>query len=665
VTFAAPLALLALLLAPIVVLLHAIAARWTSREVSSLAFWEEALREMRASLRIRRLLRSLALLASILAIAALVVGLAEPLVELPGGTPAGDTVLVLDATASMAVRSAGTSRYEEAKAEGLALAAGLGRGARMCVVAAGAAPRVLVPFTADREEIRRAITASSATDEPGSPADSLLFALGLRQAGRAARVVFVTDGAFASLGDAEPDRTGVRVLVVGARADNAGITAMSFRRTAAGGVELFVAVAASAGMPRSIPLVVSAGGKDVLRREVALGADGRGSVGVPWKGPTGGRVTARIQVDDGLAADDEAFAVFAPARRLRVLLVGRRDVFLEAALERFPGVTLRKVDAVDPVSGARELEGYDLAVFNGGDPPPLERGNVVVFGTVPPGLPLEPRSVVTGPRFTSWDRGHPLLASLALGPVSIERALQVAIGAGVKVVARSRDIPLVATWERVDLRVLFVAFQPSWSDLTRRTAFPVFVANALDWFSPGVLGADATSHRTGETVEIGIPADAREARVSGPDGREAPWPVTAGVLSLTGTSRAGFYRVDAAGTSQDVAVSLCDPSETAVDFRYAEATPGSTTGPEAEASSGGEHRFGDSARYEPAWFAFVLAGLLLVVAEGLLWAVRSPALGAVQRPHGAAASRAAGRESAAQGAVRSPHGAVQRPKTKP
>ena len=336
-TFAAPLALLALLLVPLVILLHTIAARWTSRDVSSLAFWEDALRDMRTSLRVRRLLRSLALFAAVLAVSALAFGLAQPLVSRPPGDSAGDTVLVLDVSASMGSRSGGRTRYDEAKDEAFRLVSGLRRGARMCVVAAGRAPRVLVPFTDDREALHRAIASSAATDEPGEPAGSLLFALGLRESGRATRVVFLTDGAFTVLGDADPSRTGIRMVTVGGRAKNAGITAMSFRRTAAGGVELFVSVAASAGMPRAVPLVVSAGGKTVLRREVPLDGNGTGAVSVPWEGPTSGRVTARIEVDDGLAADDAAHAVFAPAKSLRVLLVGRSDAFLEAALSRFPG----------------------------------------------------------------------------------------------------------------------------------------------------------------------------------------------------------------------------------------------------------------------------------------------------------------------------------------
>jgi Ca-activated chloride channel family protein len=626
VAFAAPLALLALLLVPLVILLHLISARWTSREVSSLVFWEETLRDLHTTLRIRRLLRSLALLAAVLAIAALVIGLARPLI---GREPAsaGDTVLVLDVSASMASRSGRGSRYDDARAAALNLVAGLRRGARMCVVASGAAPRVLAPFTDDRDALRRAIGGSTATDEPGAPGDSLLFALGLRRQGRAARVVFVTDGAFSSLGEADPERTGIRVLTVGRKAENAGITAMSFRRTAAGGVELFVSIAASSGMPRTVPLVVSASGTTVVRRDLTIGDSGSASVSVPWEGSTQGRVTARIEVDDDLASDDAAYAVFAPAQSMRVLLVGRPDPFLQAALSRFPGVIVKSVDAVDPISGDRELAGYDLAVFNGGTVPPLERGNVLAFGAVPPGLPLAVRGTARSPRFASWDRGHPLLAPLALGPVVIEQALDVRAGPGVDVIARSRDGALVAIWQREDLRVLFVAFQPSDSDLPLRAAFPLFVANALSWFRPGVLGADAASYRTGDTVEVGIPGNTREAQVASPDGRSAPWRVGSGVLSYTGTSLAGFYRVQAEGFSRDIAVSLCDASETDLADRYA--GPVATDGGGSDAGSTGgavaEPRTGEPARREPAWFPFALAGFLLAAAEGLLWAVQRPA----------------------------------------
>ena len=585
-TLAAPLALLALLLVPLVILLHTIAARWRTREVSSLAFWEDALRGMRTSLRVRRLLKTLALLAAVLAIASLAVGLARPLVARAALESAGDTVLVLDVTAGMAARSGGGSRYDQAKEEALALVAGLRRGSRMCVVAAGRSARVLQPFTDDREALRRAIAGSVVTDEAGAPEDGLLFALGLREPGRTSRVVFVTDGAFASLGD--PGLSGVRVIEVGDRAENAGITALGFRRDAGGGVELFAAIAGSAGMPRVLPLVVSAGGRTAIGRDVTLGPNGAATLSLPWEGPTEGRVSARIAVNDALAADDAAYAVFTPARAMRVLLVGEGDAFLQAALARFPGVTLRTVAKVDPVDGARALEGYDLAVFDGADVPPVERGNVLAFAAVPPGLPIEPEGMASSPRFAFWDRAHPLFASLAPGSIVIERALKVVTGPGVRVAARSRDAPLVATWEREDLRVLFVAFRPSWSDLPLRAAFPLFVANALEWFRPGVLGADARSHRPGETVEVGVPGDVREARVTPPDGREQTWPVASGVLVYSGTSRVGFHRVATSEGPLDIAVSLCDPAETDLSARYTPGAPSVTSVGESVGESAGD-----------------------------------------------------------------------------
>jgi Ca-activated chloride channel homolog len=619
VTLAAPLALIALLLVPLVILLHAIAARWRNRDVSSLAFWEDALHGMRTSLRVRRLLKTLALLAAVLAVVSLAVSLARPLVARPALESTGDTVLVLDVTAGMAARSGTSTRFDGAKEEALALVAGLRRGSRMCVVAAGRAPRVLQPFTDDRDALRRAVAGAEATDEAGAPEDSLLFALGLREPDRAARVVFVTDGAFASLGDADPELTGVEVIVVGDRVENAGITALGFRRDAEGGMELFVSVAGSAGMPRVVPIVVSAGSRTVVRHEVTLGADGDASVSLPWEGPVEGRVTARIAVDDALAADDAAYAVFAPARPLQVLLVGQGDPFLAAALARFPGVTLRTVAAIHPIIGAQALEGYDLAVFDGVEVPPIERGNVLAFAAVPPWLPIAAAGMAESPRFTSWDRGNPLFALLVPGPIAIERALRVTTGPGVRVVARSSDAPLVATWEREDLRVLFVAFRPSWSDLPLRAAFPLFVANALAWFQPGVLGADAVSYRPGETVEAGVPGNAPAARVTGPDGRERSWPVAAGVLAYAGTSRVGFHRVETSEGSRDIAVSLCDPGETDLSARYAPGA-GATSADGASAAVDGEPA-APAGRQEPAWFAFALAGFFLVLAEGLFWSL--------------------------------------------
>jgi hypothetical protein len=166
-SFASPLWLLLLGLLPLIVILHAIAVRWRRLPVSSLVFWDDILRVRRVNMRVRRLLRSLSLLLELLAVAALALALAGPRITRHGLAGAGDTVLVLDATASMQTREGARTRFEIARARAQDVLTGLRRGARMAFVLAERAPRLVVPFTEDRTVLRRAIDAAAVTDEPG------------------------------------------------------------------------------------------------------------------------------------------------------------------------------------------------------------------------------------------------------------------------------------------------------------------------------------------------------------------------------------------------------------------------------------------------------------------------------------------------------------------
>ncbi len=642
-SLAVPLALLALAAVPLVVALHFVAARWRSREVSSLALWEEALREVRTSLRVRRLLRIFALAAEVLAVGALAVALAGPSALRPTGS-AGDTVLVLDVTASMQARDGRGSRWDEAREQALQLVSSLGRGARMAIVEAGRGPRVLAPFTADRRLLAQAVAAAAATDEAGDPAASLLFALGLRERGRATQVVFVTDGAFDSLGAADPALpqvasgghavTGVRVIEVGGAADNVGITALQYRRDATGTRELFVAIENATERRVTVPLAVSAaaGGRAILQRDVTVEARATLPIGIPLPEGVEGRVTARITTGDSLAVDDQAFALVAQARTLRVLLVGG-DPFLRAALSGFPGLHLEEAAGIDPATGVADPEQWDLVAIEGVPAPPLEQGRYLLFGTVAPGLPLAATGTTGNPRFQSWDRSHPVLAGLALSPVVIGRALRVSPGPGVRVLARSSDGPLAATWEREGLQVLFFAFQPADSDLPLRPAFPLMVAQALAWFHPDLFGGEAAQVHPGESVDIPVPAGTTTVAVTTPDGRTSSGQPSGASFLYSDTFRTGFYQVEAGGERRELAVSLCDAAESDTRQRYTSPADSSPAAPGGEAPGPVGSAAGGTTP-EPLWPILALVAFLLVAAEGALWVFQRGPLR--QRPTGGA-----------------------------
>ncbi len=335
----------------------------------------------------------------------------------------------------------------------------------------------------------------------------MLFALTLRDARRGDQVILVTDGAFESLGDLDTTVPWMRILSVGTARNNVGITGLSFRRTLAGEetYEMFLALHNFGRAPVSVPLTVSAERAVVISREVSLAAGELRTLSIPWKGSTKGRIEARIRLEDDFPVDDRAYAVFAPARSVRVLIVGPGSFFLQKALGSLPGVTLHT--AAGPAGLADETgthgetrrlaDADDVVVFDGVEPPPLEEGNYVCFAAVPPNLPVHATGQIPRPAVTGWNRSHPLLESVSLSGLTIGSALRLEPGPGFTPLAFSHEAPLMLSWDQPGLKVLLVGFDPAQSDFPLRTGFPLLLANALSWFFPSWLTVQADQVQAG------------------------------------------------------------------------------------------------------------------------------------------------------------------------
>ena len=605
-SFSSPLWLLLLLLVPLVILLHALSIRWRSTPVSSLVFWNEVLKERRASLRIRRLLTSLVLLLEVLAVAALAVALAGPLLPGLGGSARADVILVLDATASMQAREGARTRFDIARERGLGIAAGLKGGARMAVVLAEKTPRLLSAFTGDKAVLRRLIQGAAATDEPGDVAASLVLALSLRDPRRGGRVVLETDGAFDELPGIDATLPWITVDEVGTARDNVGITRMSFRRSSINdpAYEFFLAVR-NAGRSRvTVPLTVRAGGKEVISRTLTIDAGQRSTVTVPWTGPITGRVEAALQTGDAFPLDDRAYEVFAPARTVQVLVVGSQPWFVQKAFESLPGVTVRVQDTAGNAEGSAPAD--DVSVYVGVQPPPLEQGNYILFAAAPPNLPLRVRGSLPVPPVTGWSGTDPILDSVSLAGMTIGQALDLDPGPGFSVLASSGTSPLVLSWDHAGVKALLLAFDPRASDFPLRPGFPILLANALSWFFPTWLGAQADQVQAGDARVIPS-ATAEGITVVKPDGRSVRLTATGPSTVFADTDETGFYRVESGGTSSEFAVNLASDSETDI-------TPRFTVPRNVSSGTSGQREAA-----APAWATCAAAALSLVLLEWLAW----------------------------------------------
>src|SRR6266498_3892630 len=92
-----------LLLAAIIVFFYLLKLKRKRTVVPSVLLWTRALEEVEANAPFKKLRRSLLLLLQLLALAALVFGLARPLV-ITRALASGSTIIIIDSTASMSAR---------------------------------------------------------------------------------------------------------------------------------------------------------------------------------------------------------------------------------------------------------------------------------------------------------------------------------------------------------------------------------------------------------------------------------------------------------------------------------------------------------------------------------------------------------------------------------
>lgn len=435
-TFLEPSAFWLLLTLPVIVLLFLIRQRRQQQEVSALFLWTEA---VLAARRRRRISPALLLLVQLLLAALLAFALAQPRLRLTGVPP---RVLVVDASASMAAAGPAGSRMQEAASQAEALLAGAGE---VAVVRAGLGAAVAQPPTGEHARVRQALRELVAADARADLAGALALA---REIAPGAEVHLLSDSAPpAGYGD-------VVTHPVGEAVSNYGISAFDLAYG-----QLFISVVGNSRVPQNVEVVVAedAPGGAEVRTSVLVPAGGQGNVSLPLAAE-GGRYRARLEAppDDALGLDNEAFA---GTRALTLRLVGDAPA-LRRLLEVLPG-TAQGGEA-------------NVTVAVGG---PSPSGDAVVFA---------PREKV--PQYTEvvdFAADDPLLrfadlTGVVVAPSSAPLPLPLA---DAEVLARTADLrPVLLRWRSGGRTLIYFAFHPEQSDLPRRPAFPIVMANALGAF---------------------------------------------------------------------------------------------------------------------------------------------------------------------------------------
>ena len=620
-----PSALLWLLLALPLIAFYLLKVRRRRVPVSTIQFWDQVFGDRRPRALWQRLRHPLSLLLQLLLLLLVTTALTDP--RLTSQSLQGRRlVLVLDNSASMQATDVAPNRWTWAERQARQIIHGLRPQDQMAIISAGSTPRVEVGWTDHARTLLQTLDRVALTDGPTRIAEAVQLAQRLLQGKPSPQILLVGDQAFG--GAAAAGNIPLEAITCGSEAANVAITHWQARRSLIDplGLHALIEVGNFSRQPVACRLSVSLDDQLLDVIPLQLEPEQTWTQVLSYAVQGGGRLTAELNAADALACDNRAVALV-PARAPQpVTLITPGNLFLESALRSLPAVELT-------VTGQwpRELQPESIVICHKS---PLAPGN-------------RPRNLlVVDPQDGGelWQRGDPLGDTLIVEqsaasalmshvqilhlPISGVRQMQ--LGDDYQVLAKAPgDVPVLAARSDAQGKILIWNATLDEGDLPLRTAFPILISNAIQWFAgdPGswreayatgtaaTVTADVTRNASAQpAVATDVGADYHLVR---PDGSTTPLARPAPDWTIGPLDQAGVWRVErhiaaavdadaGAGTRVTVAEVACNlASRSESDVRVAPSAIRDVAGP----GSGGW----------PLWILLTLLGLLLSATEWFLY----------------------------------------------
>ncbi len=603
---------------PLILFLHSLRPRGVQIRTTALFLWEKLLRERPIGKKLGWLLRNnLLLILQLLAASILVAALADPSL-LFYGVPGGNTVAVIDLSASMKAKGSLGSRFDSARKELLSLIDGMASDQKMMILGAGPVPQILLPFTGDKSKLRDLVETLQPTDAPAPVKEAILIGHSFLRRGSNDRVVVFTDTAFEGAEELPWNSAQLRLVRVEGGDRNVGITGFEMRRFPGGSGrgEIMIRVKNFSSASVRTPLTLKMGERELTRVEVELAPQESRVFIYPYEGPLEGRAEALLGIQDDFPTDNRAFLVLSESPPIRLLYVGKGNPFLDHLFRSLSNVLVTHVDRLTPEFVSTQMRQYDVVLLDRVPSPPVNEGNFLFIHTIPEGLPLSVKGKIQRPHLLPSAIHHPLIEGVRLENIYVREALQlVPKGEEGVVLTRAKEGPLLFALERGRLKALVFGFDLLASDLPFKIAFPVLFSNALDWFYPKRVEFPATTVQAGKPYPLYLQATDDQVDIATPTGRRETLKVIANPLPFADTSDVGFYTFKSRNREGQFAVNLFSDSESQISPRVSLPAAKET---------------GAKARQErveagfPLWPSLVLIALLLLGIEGLLVFSGSP-----------------------------------------
>lgn len=531
---------------PLVASLHFLRLRRRRHVVPSVMFWLEAIEDMKANVPFQRLRNFLPLILQLLFLSLAVVTVARPAFRSYSAL-FGQSVLILENSASMQSTESGKSRFERAKSRALELINQLDERGQMMIMDTSRPPRhIHQGFTSDKEKLRRAVQAI-APQHTSPDFDSVFSSAAAYGEGGGTGIIYIGDN-MRGFPDSTPT---LQNIVVGTQSENVGIVQFNVSRNPNQPSEFQVLAGLRnfGSEEREFRARLEIGGRWYDDETVSLSPGARQSIvfAVDDEGFNGLVVSLNLELDDDFSLDNTAWGYLHRHIPLRLLLVSDRSrPLLLKMLRSDANIELDKIEPHNYRGAGREY----IVIFDGYVPDNLPEANAIFLNPVG-GLPFMPvTEAKTEPvRVIYQDRTHIIMQDVSLIDLSVRESLVFRLPSWGNPLAETVERALIWNGEDADRKVVvfgFDAFDLGISQFALRIpSAPILLSRCLEWLAVPNTVIQPDVVKVGAPVKILLnDLDANDdVTVQSPDGSVTEISSRTPPIIFADTSLVGLYTV--------------------------------------------------------------------------------------------------------------------------
>ena len=511
--FFQPLGFFALIGIPIIVLMYLMRQKYKEHQVSSLFLWKKAESYSMAQKPFQKLKKNLLMFLQIIAVALLAIALASPYIM--GVSETSHIVFGVDCSLSMQAKDEqeGKSRLEQAKQQIKNKIEQSPPNGIFSIVILQDTPTILSNNSTDKTTLLKQIEAIQPTNGGVDWQNSreLLQLAGAENG----QISIFTDQYQPTLEDLDIEQN-----ILGKNSENTAITLLSHSQ-GENGFQALVKVSyfGEGEITKTVNLFCD--GKAFDRKEITI--QGGNSKDVIFTGISQQTtaLTATLTPEDVLAADDRAYDGAFSQTKKKVLLVTDQNIFLEKVYSLLPEV--------------------ELYIFDGVVPENLPQDGYYVFWNLPNDntiLPLGAERNITGQANTQGYGNMTLAETLTF---DIEKAKSFSVPMWSSPILEADGEAIAIAGEQNGIKMAIFAFDIHNTDLPLQKEFPILIYNLQNWFFEQSGQQSLEGIESGQTVEISLLPETKEASVQFPNGQTTkiapPFPPE----PFTDTQQTGIY----------------------------------------------------------------------------------------------------------------------------